>query len=239
MRKLALLTALLACSVVVVSAETPDEFLDRNEAKVKALKSYESVSEMTMSTPQYQITTSSTTDCKRTPQGVKTLTVGKTTTSVPNQPRVESEVKMVSDGSTVYTESKSGGKTTIAKSKAPADETGYGTIRDYMKKGGASTVKPAEQINGEACGILEIVFTVGDQASTYTYWVSDKTGMLMKMEGKSKAYGDMTLTVKSLKTDIDIADTKFAYEPPAGVPVQDYTGYGAAGAVAPTAPATK
>lgn len=239
MRKLILIAALMLSSVSTVFAETPEEFLDRNEAKVKALKTYEAVSELSMSTPQYQVVTTSTSENKRTPQGVKSVTTAQTAMSMPNQPRTVSDMKMVSDGTNVFTESKSAGKTTVTKTKAPADDTGYGTVRDYMHKGGASTVKPAEEVNGESCGVLQIVFTAGDQTSTYTYWVSEKTGMLMKMEGKSKQYGDMTLTVKSLKTDIDLPDSKFVYEPPAGVAVQDYTGYAPAapGAPAPAAPA--
>ncbi|MCC6546150.1 hypothetical protein IT570_03190 [Candidatus Sumerlaeota bacterium] len=232
MRKAMLFLLLFTAFSTMVSAETADEFLDRNEAKAKALKSYETVSEMTVVTPQYQTVTQSTTEAKRTADGMKTNSTTKTTITMPNKPQIVTEGRMVSDGRLLYMETKQAGRTTVSKAKAPADETGYGSVRDAMKKGGASTVRPAEQVNGEACGVLEIAYTDGTNNHTYTYWISEKNGILMKMTGASKLYGDVTLNVKSVKTDIEIADSKFVYEAPAGVAVQDYTGAGAASAAA-------
>jgi outer membrane lipoprotein-sorting protein len=221
--------AFLIASQSLAGAETPEEFLDKYEAKTRKLKSYEIVSE-TESGSSYSTSTSTvTTATKRTPEGVKFATVTELTTTTQFVPGAQqSSLKVISDGKIVWTEAVAGGQTTVTKAKAPPEPTGYETVRESLKKGARASILPPQTIDGEECGVLQVIVGDGNSAFHYTYWVSDKTGLLVKLEGKSNAYGTVSTTVKSLKVDEPVDDSHFVYTPPANAQVFDSTATSAA-----------
>lgn len=223
------LSILLVASHSLAAAETPEEFLDKYEAKTRKLKSYEIVLK-TESGSSYSTSTSTvTTATKRTPEGVKFATVTELTTTTQFVPgEQQSSLKMISDGKILWTEAVAGGQTTVTKAKAPPEATGYETVRENLKKGARASILPPQTIDGKECGVLQLVVGDGDGAFTYTYWVSEKTGLLVKLDGKSKSYGTMSSTVTSLKVDEPVDDSRFVYTPPANAQVFDSTATSAA-----------
>ncbi len=210
-----------------VSAESVDELITRLEKQEAALKTWEFNGTTTMKGSFMSMDSTMKQVASRTADGAVKMRMevkGKTTIMGASEPQEVAQL-MVSDGKVMWSEQKGMGQTQVAKMAAdPKMASQFGQFREMLKEEGVTaTVKGSEEVNGEACTILEIARKDGEQTTTVTNWFADKSGVMLKMTMTSPMMGEVTTLITSYKLNESVDEGQFSYTPPAGVQVNDLT----------------
>lgn len=210
-----------------VSAESVDELITRLEKQEASLKTWELNGTTTMKGSFMSMDSTMKQVASRTADGAVKMRMevkGKSTIMGASEPQ-EMAQTMVSDGKIMWSEQKAMGQTQVAKMAAdPKMASQFGQFREMIKEEGVTaTVKGTEEVNGEPCTVLEIARKDGDQTTTVTNWISDKSGLMLKMTMTSPMMGEVVTTITSYKINESVDESLFSYTPPAGVQVNDLT----------------
>jgi outer membrane lipoprotein-sorting protein len=228
--------AVLAAVLNVAGVHAADE-LDAIEAKMKALwdgfKSMSYFSEMKADSSSdqfsYKMESSGTTEMVRvTDKKWKMRTDGKmfTTQKLPGQAeqKTESYTQMISDGDVMYTYTESQGEKSASKMKVPDNQDVVGDSSfKHMRPNYDLKVLPDETVDGASCWVIEARSKQKDTTSgPMKYYISKDHGMMVQMIITDPAGKVTSLTkMKDIKVNPALADSRFAFTPPAGVTVVD------------------
>ncbi|MEO8376475.1 MAG: hypothetical protein ABI579_02300, partial [Candidatus Sumerlaeota bacterium] len=220
------IAAALIAAPCMLNAETPAELLARLKTKSEALKSWEMTMENSMKSQFMENTGTIKTIAKRDGDTMKSYSEMNSETKMQGMASQKTASKMVSDGSTIWIETKLGDKVSVMKAPYKTDPTSIEAMEELLKDG-KWEVKPQETIDGELCDVLAGTSGTPPQVISTTYWMSDKTGHPVKIVIGGGPMGDNVTKVTSFKENPVIDDSKFSYTPPAGVEVMDTSKMGA------------
>ncbi|MCG3138864.1 MAG: hypothetical protein HJJLKODD_02733 [Phycisphaerae bacterium] len=215
------------------AAETPEELLNRMEAKFKDFKTISLTSRMSLQSPFAQIEAVTQSKMWRDGETVRTRSERDINRTDPNGQARQISSLVVNDGQFQWTEDKEGEQVNVTKRPAPPQQPlDYSQLREKLKTGQV-TLKDPEEIKGEPCAVLELVVTA-PQPETVKYWFSEKNGMMVKFVSQGAMSSTTTLEVEGIKFDEALDAALFTYTPPAGVDVKDLTAPTSAPASQPT-----
>jgi outer membrane lipoprotein-sorting protein len=223
------LMALCLCSAVVHAATLEDI-----EAKMKgqweSLKSVSSDTETVMEQAQtgYSMKSVTTGTYEMVRNGevwkYRMESTGTTTTDIGGTVSdTKSETVSVNDGATMLTYSLTNGQPSATKMKAPKTDVTTIGMFDGLKDTHDIKILPDETVDGVACWVLEATAkqkTAG-QDSAMRWFIGQSDGQMRLMESIVNGKKIMTTKIKNVKVNPSIADSRFTYTVPAGVPVTD------------------
>jgi len=130
---------------------------------------------------------------------------------------------LISDGKIMWQESESAGVVQVVKLDASSPEDNLNQMLK-MIKGGQSSIKEPETIDGQECIKLEIDMKKGPQSASMTIWYGEEHGLPVKMVIVQGQMGsETTMKMTDFKPNIKVDDSKFTYVPPEGVKIQNNT----------------
>lgn len=132
----------------------------------------------------------------------------------------ETETVMVSDGTTAWRETPvMGSKMIVFKGKA----TKRGEFEDIrsMAGRGEARLRGEETVLEQPCIQLEIKGKEGGDQFLASYWISERYGVVLKSVVESADQSVTETRVTEFKVDETVADSLFAYKPPADAQVID------------------
>lgn len=131
-----------------------------------------------------------------------------------------------------YRLSESNGVKEAKKSKVDIEKAAAGKFFDTYRSKSTLKALPDETIEGQDCFVLEAK-DKNDVGTTMTLWFAKSCGIMMKVASKNSQGSTFTMETKNLKINPSIAEDRFVFRAPEGVPVQviemPQTGKGAGG----------
>jgi outer membrane lipoprotein-sorting protein len=133
---------------------------------------------------------------------------------------VETESVMANDGTTAWKETPvMGSKKMVFKGKA-VERSEFEGIRSMVDRGEAR-LRGEETVMEQPCIQLEIKGKEGGDQFLASYWISARYGVILKSVVENADQSVTETRVTEFKVDETIADSLFAYKPPADAQVID------------------
>lgn len=213
--------ALIAATVGMAVAETAAEVFERASAKAKEVKSCQLKMTTTVDSEQMNMNASGVTVYVR--EGEKLMMrATMSSTMKMGEMEMKTESLMVSDGTTMWSQSEQFGQVSVTKMAAPTDKDQEKVIRD-MINAGESKVLPEEVVDGNSCDVIEVTspspMDPTEKATTTLYFTKEH-GMMVKMITKATGMTN-TISMTDLKFNIPVDKSTFSYTPPEGATINE------------------
>jgi outer membrane lipoprotein-sorting protein len=132
----------------------------------------------------------------------------------------ETQTIMANDGTTAWREMPVvGSKRIVFKGKATM-RSEFADIRTMVDRGEAR-LRGEETVLDQPCTHLEIKGKEGGDQPLASYWISNRYGIVLKSVVESADQGVSEMHVTEFKVDETVADSLFAYLPPADAQIID------------------
>lgn len=137
-------------------------------------------------------------------------------------PGTSDEVKsaatiMVKDGQNAWREVDMGDRKLVFSGESRTQHE-YMDIESQLKKG-VVRLRPGEKILDHECVLLEIREKEKEENIIASYWISERTGLVLKSIVESAGDTLTEFKVEELSLEQTFSDTVFSYEPPDGAQV--------------------
>lgn len=119
---------------------------------------------------------------------------------------------MVKDGDTAWREMDTGGKKLVFKAKA--DNRNEYTDVESLLRDGIAKFSSADKLLDHPCVLLEIREKANPDEIKASFWISERTGLVLKSVVNSPGATVTETKVTTLKLDGEVPNSLFTYRPP-------------------------